>query len=269
MNSKSREKSIVSRGNRMNWVALVLLIMGIAALLYFVICVSYAGLSTSFTIVWGIVGTACVLAGVILRRLSFHGFVWPTWIKVITITVVLIGAVIFIYAESVIVYYSNQSAPNNTEYLIVLGARVNGTRITGSLWRRLNTAAEYLKQESNQDTKVIVSGGQGPGEDISEAQAMYNYLVDAGIDKSRILMEDKSTDTYENIKSSREIIQNDNAKIAIVTNGFHIYRAMRMAEKQGMTNVYGLSASSDPIMAFSYYVREGFAVLAYKLKGSI
>ena len=253
----------------MNWLSLVLIIIGAASLLYFVICFSYAGLSASFTIVWGLLGVACVVAGIVLQILKLHGFIWPTWIKVLSISVFLIGAGVFLCAEAVIVYHSNQNAPENVEYLIVLGARVNGTRITGSLWRRLDKTVDYLKEESNKDTKVIVSGGQGKGEDISEAQAMYEYLVKQGIDKSRVIMEDKSTNTYENIQFSREIIQNDDAKVAIVTNGFHIYRATTMARKQGMTNAYGLSATSDPIMTFSYYIREGLAVIAYKVKGTL
>lgn len=262
-------KSEGSRGKRMNKVALILYILGTASLLYFVICFSYAGLSASFTYVWGIGGVLSILVGVILQRLMLHGFVWPMWIKIVVATVLIVGAGLFIYAESLIIYHGNQEAPENVEYLVVLGARVNGTRITGSLWRRLNAAVDYLNEESNPDTKVIVSGGQGPGEDISEAQAMHDYLIEKGIAKDRIIMEDQSTNTYENIKFSREIIQDDNATVAIVTNGFHIYRGTSMAKTHGMTKVSGLSASSDPIMAFSYYVREGFAVVAYKLKGMI
>ena len=253
----------------MNGISSVLFIVGILSLVYFLMCLSHAGLSASFTGVWAVVGAGCVIAGIILHRLWLHGFIWPTWIRVIVITVFSIGALIFVCAEATILYYSNQSAPKQVEYLIVLGARVNGTRITGSLWRRLDAAADYLKESDNKETKVIVSGGQGPGEDISEAQAMHDYLVKEGIDKSRIIMEDKSTNTYENIEFSRKIINNDDAKVAIVTNNFHIYRATTMAKKQGMTQVNGLSASSDPIMTFSYYVREGFAVVAYKLKGSL
>ncbi len=262
-------KEVIDRGRRMNRLSLILFVLGAASFLYFAVCVSYAGLSTSFTKVWGLVSIVCVAASVFLQRLWVHGYVWPVWIKAIIIAVFSICAVLFIFAESVIVYYSNQSAPQKVEYVVVLGARVNGTKLTGSLWRRLKTAEEYLKDEANQNTKVIVSGGQGQGEDISEAQAMRDYLVEHGVEESRIIMEDRSTNTYENIQFSRKIIGNDEASVAIVTNGFHIYRATAMAKKQGMTNAHGLSASSDPIMTFSYYIREGFAVIAYKIKGSI
>ncbi len=267
MNDKGN--SIDGRGRRMNWFTSILVIVGLASLLYFVICFCYIGLSVSFVIFWGITGVAFISAGVLLSILWKKGFVWPTWIKIIVITVFLLGAAIFTFTEAVIVYYSNQSAPSKVEYLLVLGAKVNGTHVSAPLWRRLNKAADYLKQEDNQATKVIVSGGQGRGEDISEAKAMHDYLVEKGIDKSRIIMEDQSTNTDENIQFSRDIIKNDDAKIAIVSNGFHIYRATRIAKKQGMTKVIGLSASSGPVMALCYYVREGFAVIAYKLKGRI
>lgn len=264
-----RNQEKCGRGSKMNSLSIILFILGAASFIYFLICFCYAGLGTSFTKVWGVLAIMCVVVASILRRLWLQGYVWPTWIKVVVITTFSIGAIVFLLAESVVIYNSNQSAPQQVEYLVVLGAKVNGTKLTGSLWRRLKAAEEYLKDEENQNTKVIVSGGQGQGEDISEAQAMHDYLVEHGIEESRILMEDKSTSTYENILFSRKMIGNDEAKVAIVTNGFHIYRAKAMADKQGMTNVYGLSASSDPIMTFSYYVREGIAVVAYKIKGSI
>ncbi|BBF44992.1 hypothetical protein lbkm_3732 [Lachnospiraceae bacterium KM106-2] len=169
--------------------------------------------------------------------------------------------------EGIIIVNANQKPKSNADYVIILGAKVRGTTITKSLKARLDTAYDYLIENPN--TVAIVSGGKGPGEDISEAAAMEKYLKQKGIDKKRIQLEDKSVNTHQNIKFSRRIAQNDDASFVVVTNGFHIYRATRIARKQGLKRVEGLSAPCDKIMLISYYVREGFAVVKYKLSGMI
>ena len=153
------------------------------------------------------------------------------------------------------------------DYLIVLGAQIRGTRITNSLYKRLKTAETYLKE--NPDTLVIVSGGQGSGEDITEAQAMKEFLIENGIREDRILVEDKSTNTHENILYSKKLINRADAKVAVVTNGFHIFRSIGIAKKQGLENVQGLSAPSDPILLVNYYIREVFGVVKDFLFGNM
>lgn len=251
----------------MNVLAMLCTVVGVIMLLYFILCFSYAGLSSSFTMIWFLLGIGMFVVRYVILYVSGHHIIVPKPIKVVLLTLIAIVILSFTYAEAKIIYHANQKAPEQVEYVIVLGARVKGTTITGSLQRRLDTAVSYLKENGN--TLVIVSGGKGPGEDITEAQAMYDYLVSHGIESSRITKEEQSTNTLENIKFSREIIQDDAAEVAIVTNGFHMYRATQMAKMQGMTNVYGLAASSDPILKVSYYTREAIAVLVYKIKGQI
>ena len=105
----------------------------------------------------------------------------------------------------------------NLEYIIVLGAHVQGTRLTLALLERTRRALQYL--EENPETKAVLSGGQGEGEDISEAQAMCNYLVEHGIDRERLILEGRSTSTTENLKFSLEIIGLDHS-VGVVTNNF-------------------------------------------------
>lgn len=100
------------------------------------------------------------------------------------------------------------------------------------------TAEKYLKKHKK--VKIIVSGGQGSGEQISEALAMYKYLVAHGIDRDRIIQEDKSRSTYENIKNSFEIIKNKGDKlqnIAVLTSNFHVFRAVKLAQKVGAEDI--------------------------------
>jgi uncharacterized SAM-binding protein YcdF (DUF218 family) len=178
-----------------------------------------------------------------------------------------IGFSVFLLVEGTIIYHANQKADPDLDYLIILGAQVRGTRITKTLQKRLDTAATYLQE--NPRTIAIVSGGRGRGEDISEAEAMRRYLMEQGIDALRIKMEDSSTNTNENIRYSKKIIQDENAKVAVVTNGFHIYRAIKIAQKQGFNEIQGLAAPSDSRLFINYYVREVFGVIKEKLAGNI
>ena len=98
-------------------------------------------------------------------------------------------------------------------------------------------------------------------EDISEAQAMYDYLVQNGISKDRIIREDKSTNTEENFRFSESYIQNKSAKVGIVTNNFHIYRAKKLARAKGLENITGKPASRDNILFINYMVRESIGVI--------
>ncbi|MEF9840800.1 MAG: YdcF family protein, partial [Lachnospiraceae bacterium] len=110
-------------------------------------------------------------------------------------------------------------------------------------------------------TMAVVSGGRGKGEDITEALAMQNYLVACGIHESRILLEDASTNTKENLDFSSQFLKLKKDKIGIVSNNFHMYRALALAKKQGYKHVYGIAASCKPIIFPNYMVREFFAVL--------
>lgn len=90
------------------------------------------------------------------------------------------------------------------DYVIVLGARVRGAKISNSLKQRLDRAIEYSEEYPN--TVLVLSGGKGPGEEISEARAMYEYLQYNGIPEDKLLIEDQSSDTVQNIEFSRTVI---------------------------------------------------------------
>lgn len=152
----------------------------------------------------------------------------------------------------------------HADYLIVLGCQVNGTDPSRMLRQRLDAAAAYLNTNSN--THCIVTGGKGSGENLSEAQCMYNYLTAAGIDPSRITMEDQATSTMENLRYSMEYLE-PNAEVAIVSNEFHLYRAGQMAQTLGL-EPHLISASTEyPLLLANYFLREIFAVWKYELFG--
>ena len=110
---------------------------------------------------------------------------------------------------------------------------------------------------------AVVSGGQGEGEDISEAEAMRRYLVDKGVADGRILMEDRSTSTLENLTFSKQIIENsggDPARVAVVSSSYHLYRAKRMAAALGMAADGLPSSDGYPVYMTGMYLREAVAV---------
>jgi len=232
---------------------------------YYIIMVSYAGIHTAFAWVW-LAAVLCfsVLAALppVLIRKQIK---LPFWFKSATAVFLCLFLLLFLAVEKCIISGMVSKPKENLDYVIVLGAQVRGTRITNSLRKRLEKACEYL--DENPDTVVVVSGGQGKGEDLSEAECMKDYLIEYGISGERIIMEDKSTNTAENIEFSMEKIKEHSKKesfqVGVITNNFHVYRAVSICKKRGY-EVSGIAAKSDKILFINYMVREFFAVVKYK-----
>lgn len=159
-----------------------------------------------------------------------------------------------------ITQFSHSEVPRGADYIIILGARVKSTVPSLALKSRINSAAQYLKD--NKDTIAIASGGKGPGEAISEAEAIKEELVKQEINDSRIRLEDRSTDTAENIRFSKKLIpKNANVGI-IVTNNFHVYRSLSIAKDQHL-DLYGLPARTPKSAILKSYTREYLAITKY------
>ena len=125
---------------------------------------------------------------------------------------------------------------------------------------RIDSAYKYL--EAHPDSVAVLSGGQGNKEDISEAQCMFNVLTEKGIDPDRLYLEDKSTNTFENISFSKKIIDENNLStdVAIATSSFHLKRATIIAEKQELKPAR-ISAYTSHFLRATYYVRDTFGVI--------
>lgn len=251
----------------MMFASISIYIVGILCLLYYGIIVMYAGFSTSFGVFWLTSGLVALVFGGSIRYIIKHHIIISNSIKIIALVLISVSIIIFAIIEGAIIYQGNKKPSKDIPYMIVLGAQVRGTTITKSLRYRLDIAATYLKDNPN--TKVIVSGGKGKGEDITESMAMKFYLLGEGISIDRIIEENQSTNTYENLKFSKELMEQDIDKVVIVTNKFHIFRATSIAKKTGFTEVEGLGAKSDKVLSVSYYVREVFAVIKDKLIGNM
>lgn len=156
---------------------------------------------------------------------------------------------------------------DNLDYIIVLGAHVNGTRLSKALLERTRRALEYL--ERNPDTKAVLSGGQGEGETVSEAQAMREYLTSHGISENRLILEDRSTNTKENLDFSLIKIGNLHASIGIVTNHFHVFRGVAIGKKCGCTDICGIPSRYRSWRLLIYIPREILAVIKDRLVGNL
>lgn len=157
---------------------------------------------------------------------------------------------------------SSAQPKGRADYLIVLGAKVNGSDPSLALQNRIETAAQYL--ERNKNTFVIASGGKGDGESISEAEAIRNGLVGLGISKGRILLESQSTNTVENFRFSKSLLKEDWKKGVIVTNDYHLFRSMMIARDNKLT-ITGLAAKTPSDIILMAHFREYLSLTKYFL----
>lgn len=190
-------------------------------------------------------------------------------IRTVFTVVLCLGVLLFIIVEIPIIKNARTDADEDTEYLIVLGAGVRGTIPSLSLQNRMDGAYKWLKDHP--EVTVILSGGQGPGEDITEARAMYDNFTKRGFSAERLYLEENSTSTRENLAHSLEIIKSlggsESSCIAVCTSEYHLFRAKLLAKDEGM-NIKGVSAPTTmPTLMINYFIREAAGVVHYFVIG--
>lgn len=260
-------------------------------LLYFIILWIHCGRIPAFGWFWPMLGSVALSIGLFTMEYHIEGpdgittvffdenimslrtFAVETLPIVLLVLTVIICITIYFIAS-----YGKKHPSGNADYLIILGAHVNGTKPSKALMSRIMAAFHYLK--SNPHTKAILTGGQGRGEKMTEALCMKQELLKLGIEESRLLIEDKSTTTEENIVFAKKIIlQNtsllhsektgvhhtkqipdkklmEDIHIIVVTNDFHTLRGRWLAKKAGFSQVETLGSASSFIMKPHYYTRE-------------
>lgn len=231
----------------------------LAAVFCFIYCAVVAMLRSGsrFYLVWVAAGICLTAFAVILY------FGW--WEKIPVLPrrffclLMIAGTVLFVIVEGCIVSRYHDKGRENLDYIIVLGAQMKEKGPSAVLKFRLDKAYEYLV--ANEDTVCIVSGGQGRNEPCSEAEGMYQYLIDRGIGPERIVKEDQSTDTSENIAYSAALIGDLGSSVGIVTNNFHVFRGVWLAKAAGFQDVCGIAARSNVYFQLNNMVREFFGVL--------
>lgn len=220
---------------------------GAAAIFRFAM-VGYGVLSLCFAAL----GVFCLL----LWRSASKGrrFLWGILAVCLAVLVIL---------EIPIIRDTHTSQNPRADYAIVLGAGVQGTLPSRSLTDRLNAALDYL--ETYPETIAVLSGGQGPGEKISEARCMFDWLTQHGIAPERLLLEDAATSTEENLRFSFALIEKQGGtteRLAIVSSDYHLHRAKILAQDLGCTIPLGVAAKTSlPLLRLNYFLREAGAFL--------
>ena len=179
------------------------------------------------------------------------------------------GCLFLLFLGSLMLRAIDRGEHGDYDALIVLGAAVHGDRVTWVLSNRLDTAYDYAV--AHPDTVLVVSGGQGDGESVTEASAMAGYLARRGIDPASVLLEDRAESTAENFAFSKALIDEQlgpDASIGFVTTRFHVYRASRVAQKCGIS-ARGLGAPDVWYIAINNFLRECVGICWYTLKGWI
>lgn len=175
---------------------------------------------------------------------------------------VCVGLIYFIIVEIPIIKNSRTDRDCGRKYAVVLGAGVVGDTPSRQLSRRINAAVSYL--EAYPDSVAIVSGGQGKGENISEAQCMFDRITARGIAPERVIMEDRATSTKENLEFSFDIIRSlgdePDGNTAIISASYHLYRAKTMARLLGVESAGYAAYPGWFLIALNYYIREAFGV---------
>lgn len=175
-----------------------------------------------------------------------------------------LGALVLVLAvsEGFVISGAFSQGAQSPDYTIILGAGLRGRELSDTLKRRLDEAVSQDKGEI-----FVVTGGQGIGEALPEGEAMAAYLLERGIPRERILIENTSTSTWENLVNAGPLIQKssqaelDALTIQIVTSEFHCYRARLIARRAGYGEVFTLGAKTDPWIAPGCYLREAAALI--------
>lgn len=236
-------------------------------------CVLLAALTKFLLVGYGMtalcfLGLAAILAfyGLLYRRKSRTA----VFLRVLASVLLIAGFSLLIVTEIPIVRDARGDTNADADYLIVAGAAVHG--VTPSLSMRERTDAALVWLNEHPDGIAIVSGGQGKGEDITEAQAMFDLLTAQGISPERILMESESSSSYENLLFSLRLLRESGgdmtARIAVCSSEYHLHRLSYIAEELGFTPVLVPAETRHISLRVNYFLREAAAMWKYHLLGA-
>lgn len=240
-------------------IQLFLILTGSFFLVMFLIPIIFVGIINAGNLAGIFFSVTLILIGVYLNSVCkfFNKLCRKTFGKLLTAILCVVVCISFglgAYASYLLISMFS-IPPTEDTVAIVLGCKVNPTGPSRMLQARINAAYDFLTE--NPDTKCIVSGGMGSDEHISEALCIYNELTAMGIDKERLYIEDKSTNTKENLNFSLDIIEENSLphKVTIITNEFHQYRAGQIGADLGL-ETYHVSGKTPFSMFPTYFLRE-------------
>ena len=228
-----------------------------AVAFFIALCASVTAMLLNFNVgillAWGL-SALLVLCGFLLCKRRLRG---------LNITIAVLLSLLTVFCIFIGISGAVANVSYSEDAVIVLGAGIKGEEVGNTLRLRLDCAVSYYRK--NPDTTIIVSGGQGPEEDITEAQAMAQYLIKNGVPQSSIIKEEQSASTHENFEYSKKLLDDkfgNNCEVAIITSRFHIYRATLIAREVGYVNITHLGAAVPWYAIPSSYLRECAAILS-------
>ena len=244
---------------------ILLLILSLIFFLYFIGILLYSGLSY-FQLVWLAASFLTFLAAVYQSK-NHKKEKKAKWLTILVVVCVSVFLSCFLFIEGLILSGFANKNFQNLDYVIVLGAKLKESGPSLILKQRLDYAIEYL--ELNPETVVIVSGGKGNDEPLSEAEGMKDYLISVGkIEEARIILEKESSSTYENLLNSAEFVD-EGSTVGIISSNFHVFRAVKIAEELEYKNVVSMPAPSDRFLLPTNLLREFLAILKDLLSGNL
>lgn len=203
-----------------------------------------------------------------IRKMEGNGFKdcrRPWWIKAL-LDMVLVGVLCFGSLFGAVMYGSYDHINGNPQIMVILGCQVKPWGPSILLQDRLDKALDYL--EDHPDMTVVVSGGQGPDEHVTEARAMADYLMEQGVEEERILLEEASHNTVQNLRYTARLLEEEGydmeQDIVVVSNGFHLTRVRMLFERiwGGDENLSTLAAPSSHVPSrIKMYIREPLALV--------
>ena len=220
---------------------------------------------SKFFVLWFVVAGIFALAAIVHNSGVWGGF--HRGVRII-LNLLIIAALVWLSVTQLLVISGFFAKPvKGLDYILVLGSQVTDSGPAPITKLRLDTAYDYLSE--NGDTKVIVSGGMAESESRSEGEVMKDYLVGRGIAPERILTEEESRNTTENIRLSSHYFDKEEDTIGIVTNNFHLFRAKAIAKKQGIKNISGIAAPCPAYYLPNNMFRESFGITKDFLFGNL
>ena len=249
---------------------LIVILFGLYAAIIFLIGNSFIVLRHESRRLPNLLTLILALAIIALIVMQIYGpKILPNWSVIllsIPTTIAFYFFVVFWNFLSISVIYQFNQPKFNQDYIVVLGAGlIGGEKVTPLLAKRIDRAIQFYKKQSEETLsppQLLMSGGQGPDEKIPEAQAMREYALEQGIPDEDILMEAQSTNTLENMRFSKEIMERENPSgyhAIFTSNNYHIFRAGMYAEEVGL-KIDGIGSKTARYYLPNAFLREFIAV---------
>ena len=243
------------------------LLCGLLAVFAYFLKFCLPGYGFSALVCLGIIG---VIAFYTLSKALMQRFPKTVkWLRRIFTVCLCIGLILAVITEAVILKASFGNPEAHCDYMVVLGAKVRNSGPSVSLWDRIYAARDYM--EAHPHVIAVVSGGQGPDEPMTEAQAMCDALIALGIPPERIWLEENATSTWENITFSLDLIEEKTGlrpeKIGVLSSEYHLFRASLLAEKCNVDFVGIPARTSRFSQKVNHFMREVAGVWHYILLG--